>query len=98
MSGARLHHGATVEAVIADGAASLGVVLTPAQHARLAAYVALVGRWQHVTNLTGDADPRRFAAAHVVDCLALVPHLGAGPVVDVGSGAGLPAHARHSRR
>lgn len=75
---------------LAAGARALDLALTPACVASLAAYVALVARWQHVTNLTGARDPVRFAREHVVDCLAVLPHLGAGRVLDIGSGAGLP--------
>ena len=81
---------AAVHDALAAGARALDLVLTPASLAGLAAYVALVARWQHVTNLTGARDPVRFVREHVVDCLAVVPHLGSGRVLDIGSGAGLP--------
>lgn len=81
---------ADLESLLAAGATAVGVPLDADQVARLVAYVVLVERWQHVTNLTGATDARRFAAEHVVDSLAVAPHLGDGHLVDVGSGAGLP--------
>ncbi|MGE0484322.1 MAG: 16S rRNA (guanine(527)-N(7))-methyltransferase RsmG [Gammaproteobacteria bacterium] len=90
MSGPTAVDRVAIAAIIAAGAATLGVTLDEAQLSRLVAYVELVQRWQHVTNLTGATDPRRFAVEHVVDCLALVPYIGREHVVDVGSGAGLP--------
>ena len=51
---------------------------------RLVRYCALVMKWQRVTNLTGAADALAFAREHVVDCLALLPHLGPGSLLLVG--------------
>jgi 16S rRNA (guanine527-N7)-methyltransferase len=79
-----------VRAVLSRAAAALDIGLAEAGLEALEAYGALVGRWQHVTNLTGARDAAQFAREHVVDCLALAPHLTAGRVLDVGSGAGLP--------
>jgi len=79
-----------VRAVLCRAAAALEIELAEAEIAALEAYGTLVGRWQHVTNLTGARDAAQFAREHVVDCLALAPHLATGRVLDVGSGAGLP--------
>ncbi|MGR8919786.1 MAG: 16S rRNA (guanine(527)-N(7))-methyltransferase RsmG [Gammaproteobacteria bacterium] len=71
-------------------AAALAIELAPAARDALLAYAALVLRWQRVANLTGAPTATAFVREHVVDCLAVVPHLGAGALLDVGSGAGLP--------
>ena len=66
--------------------------LSPVEDAQLSRYVELLLRWNSKINLTA-ARSVDDATQHVVDCLAVVPHLPAGParLVDVGSGGGLPA-------
>jgi 16S rRNA (guanine527-N7)-methyltransferase len=59
---------------------------------RLTLYLELLGRWQRAINLVGPAtlaDPWR---RHVLDSAQLLSHLPvrAGPLVDLGSGAGFP--------
>jgi len=66
--------------------------LRPAEDAALTRYVELLLRWNSKINLTA-ARSHDDASQHVVDSLAVVPHLpaGAARLVDVGSGGGLPA-------
>ncbi len=56
---------------------------------RLAAYGEMLLEANRRTNLTGAKTPEALVA-HLLDSLTLVPFI-AGPLVDVGSGAGLPA-------
>lgn len=77
-------------AALEAGARAVGVALTPPQAALLAAYVALVFKWQRVQNLTAARSAGDFAGRHVADCLALMPFLRGPRVVDAGSGNGLP--------
>ncbi|MEZ4399090.1 MAG: 16S rRNA (guanine(527)-N(7))-methyltransferase RsmG [Kofleriaceae bacterium] len=59
--------------------------------ARLEQFVALFERWNGKINLSA-ARTAEDIAGHVVDSLALAPHLpAAGAVVDVGTGGGFPA-------
>ena len=61
--------------------------------ARLRAYEQLVVRWAPRLDLVAGGDLDRFGERHVVDSLRALPLVDAltpGPVVDVGSGAGLP--------
>lgn len=59
---------------------------------RLRRYIALLLKWNARINLVADADPDTLWNRHVVDSAQLVPLLphGTGPIVDLGSGAGLP--------
>lgn len=90
MSGAAPGDGAVVAEVLASTAPALGVTLDATQLAQLARYAELVDKWRHVTNLTGARSPAAFAREHLVDSLSVVPHVDDGPLLDVGSGAGLP--------
>ncbi len=69
------------------GATVVGVVeRMPA----LSAYIELFARWNRRINLSAARTPDEIAD-HVIDCLALVPHVPrAARVIDVGSGGGLP--------
>ncbi|MDH2917926.1 MAG: 16S rRNA (guanine(527)-N(7))-methyltransferase RsmG [Sideroxydans sp.] len=72
------------------GAQQLGVSLTPEQHRLLSAYLALLHKWNKVYNLTAIRDPQQMIAHHLLDSLAVLPHLWSGRWLDVGCGAGLP--------
>lgn len=76
-----------------DGAARLGVALGDAQLDLLERYLDLLQRWGRTYNLTAILDRPAMRVQHVLDSLALVPHLPNLPspvLLDVGSGAGLP--------
>lgn len=73
-----------------EGAGRLAIDLDERARDRLAAYAALAVKWGRITNLSGATTAAGFIADHLLDCLAVVPHLPTGQVVDVGSGAGLP--------
>lgn len=73
--------------------AELGVAPTPEQETALLAYADEVLRWGGRINLTGATDRDSFIKNHLLDAVALLPHLGIAPGdmwADVGSGAGLP--------
>jgi 16S rRNA (guanine527-N7)-methyltransferase len=75
------------------GARELGIDLSADQQSKLLDYVALLGKWNAVYNLTAIRDPRQMLIQHILDSLSIVPHLaslGPSSVLDVGSGGGLP--------
>jgi 16S rRNA (guanine527-N7)-methyltransferase len=72
------------------GAADLGLILSPDQHERLLELLRLLQRWNRVYNLTAIRDPLEMVPRHLLDSLALVPHLHGPRVLDLGSGPGLP--------
>ncbi len=81
---------ATVHERLAGGIAALGLALDAAQQQRLLAYLALLLKWNKAYNLTAVRDPLEMVTKHLLDSLALLPHLQGGRLLDVGSGAGLP--------
>ena len=90
-----------LEESLKDGAAALGVPLSPAQAEQLMAYLRLIGKWNKVYNLTAVREPADMLTHHLLDSLAVIPPLrrhlaqalGQGAparLLDVGAGAGLP--------
>ena len=53
-------------------------------------YIDLLARWNRAYNLSGVRDKGRMIHAHVIDSLAVLPHIRGKRCLDVGSGAGLP--------
>ncbi len=72
------------------GLDALNINATDAQRARLLALVALLERWNRAYNLTAVRDPAEMIPRHLLDSLAALPWLRQGPVLDVGTGPGLP--------
>lgn len=76
-----------------SGVTRLGVALPEGGREKLAAYLALLAKWNRTYNLTAIREPERMVTHHALDSLAVVPHLPAREgiaVLDVGSGGGLP--------
>jgi 16S rRNA (guanine527-N7)-methyltransferase len=72
------------------GLVALGVGADAEQRARLLACVELLARWNRAYNLTAVRDPLDMVPRHLLDSLAVLPWVRQGPVLDVGTGAGLP--------
>ncbi|MBN8741299.1 MAG: 16S rRNA (guanine(527)-N(7))-methyltransferase RsmG [Lysobacterales bacterium 69-70] len=73
-----------------DGLAALDLDLSDAVRDRLIAYVELLARWNAAYNLTAVRDPGEMVARHLLDSLAIAPHVSGTTLADLGSGAGLP--------
>jgi 16S rRNA (guanine527-N7)-methyltransferase len=75
------------------GIAALGLDIDDAAQTKLLAYVALLEKWNRTHNLTAIREPERMVTHHLLDALAVLPHLPqmrALRLIDVGSGGGLP--------
>ncbi len=57
---------------------------------RLLAYVSLLQRWNRTYNLTAVRDPTEIVTRHLLDSLSILPWIESGPLLDAGTGAGLP--------
>jgi 16S rRNA (guanine527-N7)-methyltransferase len=75
---------------LAHGIAELGLQVPAGIQAKLVDYLALIAKWNRIHNLTAVRDSAKMVSVHALDCLAIIPHLNANSVLDVGSGAGLP--------
>jgi 16S rRNA (guanine527-N7)-methyltransferase len=78
------------DALLAEGVAQLGLNLPPRTLQRLLQYLTLLEKWNQTYNLTAVRDPSDMVSQHLLDCLAVVPHIVTTSILDVGSGAGLP--------
>jgi len=76
--------------VLQDGIAQLGIELSADMQNKMLDYLALLHKWNKVYNLTAIRDQQKMVSNHLLDSLAILPHLWAGRWLDVGCGAGLP--------
>lgn len=72
------------------GIAQLGIALNSNAQIKLLQYLDLLHKWNRVYNLTAIRDPQKMVSHHLLDSLAVMPHLWPGRWLDVGCGAGLP--------
>ena len=72
------------------GLIALGLTLERDTQQRLLDYIVLIEKWNRVYNLTAIRQPEKMVSHHLLDSLAVAPHLRARRLLDVGSGAGLP--------
>ena len=80
-----------LERQLFDGAERLGIELVPDRADRLIDYLELLARWNRAYNLTAVRDPEAMVTRHLLDSLAVLPHLPACPrLLDIGSGPGIP--------
>jgi len=75
---------------LADGVSALGLDVDERARAALLDYLGLLEKWNKTYNLTAIHEPERMLTHHLLDSLIIAPQVGAGPLLDVGSGAGLP--------
>ena len=78
------------EQQLVQGLQRLSLSLGRSQRQRLLDYLALLQTWNRAYNLTAVRDPAQMVTRQLLDSLSILPWLDAGPVLDVGSGAGLP--------
>lgn len=69
----------------------LSLPLSEEQQRTLLLYLDQLLLWNKAYNLTAITDPKEALIKHVIDCLAIITHLPAGSLLDIGTGAGLPA-------
>jgi len=76
--------------VLTQGLVELRLDLPADARERLMRYVALLEKWNKVYNLTAVQGAQRIVTHHLLDSLAVLPHVNANSALDLGSGAGLP--------
>jgi len=95
-------HALSLESRLRQGLAELDLTLRDNQLGQLLAYLAMIGKWNKVYNLTAVREPGEMLTHHLLDSLAVIAPLRrqlaltqpadgqALRLLDVGSGAGLP--------
>lgn len=74
--------------VLEDGLSILGLPVTLGPP--LLRYMGELQQWNAAYNLTAIQSPPDMVTKHLLDSLAVLPHLHGRHIIDVGSGAGLP--------
>ncbi|HRD91157.1 MAG TPA: 16S rRNA (guanine(527)-N(7))-methyltransferase RsmG [Accumulibacter sp.] len=75
---------------LAEGAACLGIELAPLARQKMLDYLKLLEKWNRVYRLTAIADQSQAVSHHLLDSLAVLPFVDGTPLLDVGSGGGMP--------
>lgn len=85
-----MDEGAEAREILRKGLDGLQLEAEDSQVEALLGYLALLGRWGKVYNLTAITEVRQAVRLHLLDSLAGSPYLPEGRILDVGTGAGLP--------
>ena len=72
------------------GTNQLGLTLSDYQYQQLIDYLVLLEQWNRIYNLTAVRDIHKMVSMHLLDSLAIMPYVVRSPLLDIGSGAGLP--------
>lgn len=80
----------TLAVELSSGMDQLGINATTTEQQKLLDYLALMQKWNKVYNLTAIRNAEQMVSNHLLDSLAVLPHLWPKRWLDVGCGAGLP--------
>lgn len=70
--------------------AEMNLTATEQQKKQLVGFVEMLNKWNKAYNLTSIRDPQQMLIRHIMDSLAVSPHLIGERFIDVGTGPGLP--------
>lgn len=76
--------------ILNQGIATLELDIAQPVQQKLLDYLALLAKWNKVHNLTAVRETEDMVTLHLLDSLAILPHIVGNRLLDVGSGAGLP--------
>ena len=72
------------------GIEQLGLNIDPATQQKLIDYLQLMLKWNKAYNLTAIRELDSMVIRHLLDSLSILPFIKNGPILDVGTGPGLP--------
>ncbi|WP_019673043.1 16S rRNA (guanine(527)-N(7))-methyltransferase RsmG [Psychrobacter lutiphocae] len=76
--------------LLSQAITQLKLSITAEQQTKLLLYLDKLLFWNKAYNLTAIKQPKQALIKHIIDCLAILPHLKSGKLLDIGTGAGLP--------
>jgi 16S rRNA (guanine527-N7)-methyltransferase len=76
--------------ILIDGIEFLGLGNDVDKLELLLQFLALIEKWNKAYNLTAIRKKEEMARLHILDSLAICPHLHGKRLIDIGTGAGLP--------
>lgn len=80
--------------LLKNGIDTLSLEVSELQQQQLLKYIELLLHWNKAFNLTAIRDPQQMVIKHLLDSLAVIPVIDhpetVSPMLDVGSGAGIP--------
>ena len=79
-----------LEKLLEQGIRELNLGLPASAQPKLIHYLHLLNKWNKAFNLSGVTAITDMLALHLLDSLAVMPHIHGKRVLDIGSGAGLP--------
>lgn len=85
-----VHGDCAARETLGCGATELGLSLSDEALDKLLAFEQLLLKWNKTYNLTAIRDVQAVRTQHLLDSLSILPFIGSGRLLDVGSGGGLP--------
>jgi 16S rRNA (guanine527-N7)-methyltransferase len=79
-----------LETRLEQGIRELKLGLPATAQPKLIHYLHLLNKWNKAFNLSGVTSISDMLAWHLLDSLAVMPHIRGSRILDIGSGAGLP--------
>ena len=76
--------------ILESGLSALNLSHTTKQTEQLLDFIKLIAKWNKAYNLTAVRNNEDMARLHILDSLAILPHIEGKRVIDIGTGAGLP--------
>lgn len=76
--------------ILVSGIASLNLNVADHQVDQLLDFIKLIEKWNKAYNLTAIRNREEMVRLHILDSLAIVPHIEGKRIIDIGTGAGLP--------
>ncbi len=73
-----------------QGSQAMDIALSADEQQRLLTYLAALLKWNKAYNLTAIRDPLEMVDKHLLDSLSILPYINEQPLIDIGTGAGLP--------
>jgi len=79
-----------LEQTLKAGLNELGLTLPHTAQQKLLTYLSQLHKWNQAYNLSGIKNIDEMLTLHILDSLAMAPHIEGELIADVGTGAGLP--------